>query len=60
MSKVFPSDKDHIIDDLDDDYGLELTEEEYDKLRKMTAQQLFFITQLFSRAIKASKKIDNN
>lgn len=58
MSKLFPSDKDHIIDELDDRYELHLTDEETERLRRLTAQQLFFVTELMSRARKSFKKPD--
>lgn len=50
MSKSFPTQKDEIINDLDDMYGLQLTDEEYGRMRKMTEAELFLITALFSRA----------
>lgn len=61
MSKAFPTDKDNIIDELDDAHHLSLSEEEYDTLRKLTQVQLFTLATLFARArtwIKAEKEED--
>lgn len=55
MSKLFPTEKDNIIDDFDEQFKLELTDDEYDRLRKMSAADLFLLTILFLRALKASK-----
>lgn len=59
MSKVFPTDKDHIIDDMDDRHGLKLTDEEYDSLRQLTAQQLFLVTMLLLRARETEHSRDD-
>ena len=56
MSKTFPNNKDHIIDELDDDYDLNLSEEEYDRLRKQTEAQLFLFAVLLARATKNKKE----
>jgi hypothetical protein len=56
VSKVFPRDKDLVIDELDDDYKLNLSEEEYERLRQLTLADLFFLTQLFARFSKAVTK----
>lgn len=56
MSNIFPRDKDHIIDDLDDKYHLELLDEEVKSLRKLTQQQLFLITLLISKAVRIAKE----
>lgn len=52
MSRTFPSNKDHIIDELDDKFKLKLSDEEYDRLRKLTEAQLYLLTILFSRSQK--------
>jgi hypothetical protein len=52
MSKAFPTEKDNIIDQMDDDYKLSLTDEEHDSLSKMTKAHLFLVTALLSRAIR--------
>lgn len=53
MSKNFPTDKDIIIDDLDGQYVLNLTDEEHGRLRKMTAADLFLVTMIVARAVKS-------
>lgn len=53
MSKVFPNEKDNVIDDLDERYVLDLTDEEYDRLRGLRTQDLLLFTVLLSRARKA-------
>lgn len=55
MSVAFPTDKDHIINELEDEYELGLTEEEYQRLRKLTAADLLLVTMLFSRSRKNRK-----
>lgn len=55
MSVVFPTDKDNIIDELDDTYELELTDQEYDRLRVMTIGELYLVTGLFARAARNAK-----
>lgn len=50
MSVVFPTDKDHVIDELDDVYKLELTDEEYERLRRLTNSELLLVAVLFGRA----------
>jgi hypothetical protein len=52
MSKVFPREKDNIIDDLDEMYDLDLDDEQADRLRAMTAQQLLLITSLIARSVR--------
>lgn len=52
MSKEFPTDKDRIIDDLDDQHGLNLTDNEFEELRQLTSSKLFLIAMLMSRAMK--------
>lgn len=52
MSKSFPTDKDNIIDELDNRYTLNLSDEEYERLRKFTKGDLFLLTVLFARAGK--------
>jgi len=52
MSKIFPNNKDNIIDDLDDEYNLNLSDEEYDRLRKITEAQLLLFAVLLARAKK--------
>lgn len=54
MSKAFPTDKDDVIDALDDVFDLKLTEEEFACLRLMRLQDLLLLTSLFSRARKAN------
>lgn len=56
MSQTFPRDKDHIIDEMDEHYGLELTDEQARDLRVMTAQQLFLVTILISKAVRIAKE----
>lgn len=53
MSKIIPTNKDHIIDDMDDQYQLSLTEDEYDRLRKLTEAELLFVVLLLARATKS-------
>ncbi len=53
MSKAFPTDKDTIIDDLEDQYDLSLSEEEYERLRKMTISELLLIAILLARSAKS-------
>jgi hypothetical protein len=50
MSVAFPTDKDAIIDELEDAHDLELTEQESVALRKMTTGQLLMLAVLFARA----------
>lgn len=50
MSKLFPNNKDHIIDELDTYHELNLSDEEYDRLRELTEAQLLLVTQLMARA----------
>lgn len=50
MSKSFPTDKDHILDKLDDDVGI--SEEEYDSLRLLTKSQLLLLSVIVGRAIR--------
>lgn len=52
MSKSFPNNKDHIIDELDERYGLQLDDADYDRLRKLTEAELLLVTMLMSRAVK--------
>lgn len=52
MSKLFPTNKDHIIDELDEKFHLHLKDQEFDDLRKLTESQLLLITSLFYRAQK--------
>ena len=52
MSNAFPTDKDHIVNDLDEKYELELTDEEADRLRKLTSGELFLVTALFARGAR--------
>jgi len=52
MSIAFPTDKDRIIDELDDRYDLQLSDEEYECLRKLTKADLFTLTLLLSRIHK--------
>jgi len=60
MSQNFPTDKDNIINDLEDEYDLDLTDQEYDSLRKLTKSELYLITLLMSRAVrKAKEKMTN-
>lgn len=56
VSKSFPTDKDNIIDDLENSYDLDLSEEEYDRLRQLTQAELFLVTMLMARAIKNERK----
>lgn len=49
MSKLFPTDKDEILNDLVDEYEIELTDEEYDRLRELTTSQLLLVTILAAR-----------
>ena len=49
MSRNFPTDKDHIIDDMDERYGLRLSDEEYERLRKLTDAQLLLVMLLLAR-----------
>ena len=53
---AFPTPKDEVIDDLDDRYGLNLTDEEADRLRKMTVADLFLVTMIVARAIRAHQE----
>lgn len=55
MSKTFLTNRDHIINDLEDEYDLNLSEEEYDRLRKITEGQLLLFAVLLARAIKNKK-----
>ena len=58
---LFLREKDLIIDDLDDMYNLDLTDEEAKSLRLMTAQQLFLITILIARASRiVREKLQEN
>jgi hypothetical protein len=52
MSKAFPTDKDHVLNELDDAFGLNLTDGEYAELRQLTLSKLFLITMLMSRVMK--------
>jgi hypothetical protein len=52
MSATFPTDKDHTINELDEKYELELTDEESERLRKMTNAELLLVTELFARAAR--------
>lgn len=54
MSVAFPTDKDRVIDDMDDTYGLRLTDEEHGTLRRLTTSELFLVTALLARATKNS------
>ena len=56
MSKIFPTNKDHIIDDLDDQYDLKLSDEEYERLRHLTQADLFLLTALIARSMKNKEK----
>ena len=56
MSQNFPRNKDHIINDLDDKYGLGLDDAQYNELRRLTESQLFLITKLFAVASKKKDK----
>lgn len=56
MSQTFPANKDNIIDDMDDAYGLSLSDEEYARLRKLTESELLLVTILLSRAVKHIEK----
>jgi hypothetical protein len=56
MSKTFLTDKDHIINELDDSYKLELTDEEYDHLRKLTNSQLLLVAAIMARATRKAKE----
>lgn len=58
MSKAFPTDKDHIIDHLDENYHLQLTDEECARLRRFTSADLFLITMLVTRAVRLAKSVD--
>ena len=55
MSVTFPTDKDRCIDELDDIYDLELTDQEYADLRRMTLHELYLVTVLFARASRRAK-----
>lgn len=55
MSKAFPTDKDHTIDDMDETFKLSLTEQEYDSLRRLTDHELLLVTALMHRAVRAVK-----
>ena len=54
MSKAFPtfpdSSKYYIIYDIEDTYNLELSEDQFDELSKLTVSQLFLIQFLLARA----------
>lgn len=50
MSVAFPQNKDLILDELEDDNGLSLSDEEYARLRKIPAADLFLLQKLFARA----------
>ena len=53
MSKAFPTNKDNIIDDIDDEYlAGSLSEEQYDRLRQLSRSDLLLITILLARAQK--------
>jgi len=56
MSKLFPNNKDHIIDDMDEKFSLSLEEKEYDELRRLTERELFLVTLLLVRATRAVKE----
>ena len=50
MGKAFPTNKDNIIDDIDDTYlGESLSEEEYNRLRRLSESNLLLITILMAR-----------
>lgn len=57
MSATFPTDKDNVIDQLDETYRLELTDEEADRLRKMTQAELLLVTALFARASRKRREV---
>jgi len=58
VSAAFPTDKDECINELDDKYELVLSEEEYERLRRLTLNELYLITVLFARALRASSRTD--
>lgn len=55
MSVLFPTDKDNVIDELDDIYELELTEQESKQMRGLTLSELYLVTVLFARARRRSQ-----
>lgn len=55
MSVVFPTEKDELIDELEETYELGLTEQESKELRRLTNSQLLFVTLLFARAARRAK-----
>jgi hypothetical protein len=52
--------KDKIIDDMDDSFGLSLTDDEHDRLRKLTESELMFVTVLLARAVKHTCSVESD
>lgn len=55
MSKNFTTNKDHIINELDERYNLSLSDDEYDRLRKLTESELLLFAMLLSRTSKNAR-----
>ena len=51
-----PTDKDDVIDDLEEQHGLQLTEEEHGRLRRLTRGDLLLLAVLFARAARWYKE----
>lgn len=50
--RVIPTEKDNIIDDMDEKYGLDLDDEKYERLRRLSASDLLLVTLLLERSRK--------
>ena len=55
MSKAFPTQKDKLIEDLDDEYGLDLSEDDFERLRKLTEPQLMLVARLLFKASRTEE-----
>lgn len=60
MSRVLPTQKDGIIDDMDEAFELALTDSEYERLRRLTQADLFLVTLLLSRATRKAREKDES
>jgi hypothetical protein len=58
MGRVRQLQKDNLINEIDDKYELNLSDEDYESLRRLSTADIFFIDKLINRALKNKEKDD--